>query len=201
MFKFPLSIPEDRRIEITQVFKSTALVEYYKSKGLNIQEHMAVDVTCGNSAQTYGTPFVCPFPTATINTYTQADPENGMGGRIIVQYTQPDGTVLYVGGIHLSGVNVQKIYKEGDVLGWIGNYGYVLPEPTIGTPFGGSHIHLTLVEKKPGQANGTTVDPLLYFDVKNPFRSPDTGLTRDVFAFKWAIQKIKEAIKKLKGIA
>jgi len=96
-----------------------------------------------------------------------------------------------MGGVHLSGVEIQDEYREGDTLGYIGNYGLVLPAPTIGKPFQGSHIHLVLFK------NGVAVNPLLYFDINNPFRSPDTGITRDVFAIKWAIRKIKEVLANL----
>lgn len=201
MYKFPLSIPYGQEIEITQPFKSTALVDYYRSQGLNITEHDAVDVRVKGvlPVGTYGIPFVCPFPRATLNSYGEADPVNGIGGRVLVEYMEPDGTSLVVGGIHLSGTVKQNVYKEGEVLGYVGNYGYVVPAPTIGTPFAGSHIHLTLVKKKLGELNGTVIDPLLYFDVNNPYRSADTGIERDKYGIMWAIKKIKLAIKKITG--
>lgn len=191
MYKFPLSIPVGKNIEITQFFKSTELIDFYKSKGLNIQFHDAVDVTCGNSIETYGTPFVCPFPSAILRSINKADPENGLGGRIQVTYVDLIGNTLVLGGLHLSGCVEKETYKEGDILGYIGNYGYVLPEPTIATPFGGSHIHMSLVK------NGVPIDPLTYFDPKNPYRAADTGIERDKFGFLWSIQQIKIAMRKL----
>lgn len=191
MYKFPLRIPSNRGVEITQAFKSKELVDFYKSKGLDISEHNAIDVTCGDAVATYGTPFVCPFSTATLVNYTEAEPAKGISGRVLIKYIEADGTELILGGIHLSGTVKQDVYKEGDILGYIGNYGYVLPEPTIGQPFLGSHIHLTLLK------NGVVVDPLLYFNPQDPYRGEDTGNTRDIFAIYWAFQKIKEYLAKL----
>jgi hypothetical protein len=200
MFKFPLSIPPGREVEVTQGFKSTSLVDFYRSKGIFISEHDAVDVRLrgGMARDTYGLPFVSPFPSASLlpTNYIESDPIHGQSGRVLIEYIE-NGISYVMGGIHLSGTVKQDVYKEGDILGYVGNYGAVLPEPTIGTPFGGSHLHLTLVIKKPGELNGTVVDPLLYFDVNNPYRSPDTGIARDVPAIQWAIAQIKIAMRKL----
>ena len=200
-YKFPLSIPFGREVEVTQGFKSTALIDYYRSKGIYISFHDAVDVRVkgGTAIDTYGVPFVCPFPRATLKKYVEADPVNGIGGSVQVEYIEPDGTSLVVGCIHLSGTVRKDSYNEGDIMGYIGNAGYVVPAPEIGTPFGGSHGHVTLSKKKFGESNWTAIDPLLYLDVTNPFRSSDTGIERDKFAIQWAIQKIREAFKKITG--
>lgn len=188
MRKFPLSIPEGKSLTITQGFKSTELVDFYKSKGVNLNAHLALDVICGDAVSTYGIPLVCPFTYGTIGRINEGNAEEGLPGLIQVKATEPNGDVLTLEGIHLSGVVKQDVYKEGDILGYIGNYGLVLPEPTIGKPFQGAHIHLSLFK------NGVAVDPGLYFDINNPYRSPDTGIARDVFAIKWAIRKIKQAL-------
>lgn len=202
-YKFPLSIPFGREIEVTQPFKSTSMIDYYRSKGIFLTFHDAVDVRLAGSPakgfETYGLPFVCPFPRATLKKYVEADPVNGIGGSIQAEYIEPDGTSLVVGCIHLSGTVRQESYNEGDILGYIGNAGYVVPDPTIGTPFGGSHGHVTLARKRFGETNWTAVDPIAYLDVTNPFRSSDTGIERDKFAIMWAIQKIRAAIKKITG--
>ena len=182
MYKFPLRIPLGRGVEITQVFKSTELVEYYKSKGLDVTSHEAIDVACGNAGQTYGTPFVCPFPTATLDRIYEGDAEEGISGMIQVTYNG-----LTLGGLHLSGVVKQDVYREGDALGYIGNYGYVLPAPTIGQPFAGSHIHLYTI------VDGKAVDPLLYFDVNDPFRGPDDP-SKDRPAIRWAIRQVEKLL-------
>ena len=62
MWKFPLRIPANRKVLITQGYKSKELQDFYKSKGLNIDQHNAVDVVTGTNIETYGTPVVCPFP-------------------------------------------------------------------------------------------------------------------------------------------
>lgn len=193
-YKFPLRIPVGRVVSITQGFRDTQLAEWYKSQGLNYPEHMAVDAIAGNSVETYGTPFVCPFPEAKIAgdlNFTQADPVNGISGRVIIEYTDWKNRKILLGGIHLSGAVYQKTYKEGDVLGYIGNYGYVRPEPSIARPFDGSHIHMTLV------VDGVLTDPLIFFDPSDPYRGYDTGVHFDIPAIQWAIAKIQEWMRKL----
>lgn len=190
MYRFPLSIPEGRSLKITQPFKSTQLLDFYKSKGLAWSAHDAIDVARETDAETYGTPFVCPFPTATLDRITHGNAETGEQGVVQIKYFDGKDT-LVLGGVHLSGTVEQSTYKEGDILGYIGNYGWVLPEPTIAKPFAGSHIHLYLIK------NGVFINPLEYFDISKPFRSADTGWARDILAIKWAKRKIHDWMARL----
>lgn len=188
MFKFPLAIPIGKNLTVTQGFKDTALVEFYKTNGVNINSHEAIDVTCGTSVETYGTPLVCPFPSAVMSRHNVGNAEQGLPSFVQLKYTLPTGEVMHIEGVHLSGIVLQESYREGDTVGYLGNYGLVLPKPTIGNPYAGSHLHfVTLI-------NGKPVNPLDHFDVNNPFRAPDTGVSRDIFAIKWAIREIRKAI-------
>lgn len=190
IYKFPLRIPEGRRVSITQNFKDTALVAWYKAQGINITSHEAVDAVCGNAAETYGTPLCNPFPSARLYAFVN-DPDNPVtGGKIQISYKDEKGRVLIMGGLHLFDLQEKTEYKKGDILGYIGNYGTVLPKPTIGAPFAGSHLHLTM------WVDGTVVDPLLWFNVQDPFRGADTGIQKDQKRINWAIQAIKDALRK-----
>lgn len=190
LFKFPLRVPTTRKVYISQGFKSTELVQFYKKKGLNITEHNAIDVIAGTPIETYGTPFVCPFPLASPIAF-EPDNDNIRGGRIQVRYIDMDGKSWVMGGLHLFDLVKQETYKEGDVLGYVGNYGAVSPEPQIGAPFAGSHLHLTLV------VDGKVVDPSMYFDQKSPYEGADTGIEKDAGRFMWAIKKAREMFSSL----
>jgi len=85
------------------------------------------------------------------------------------------------------------MFYEGEDMGYVGNFGYVLPAPTIGQPLNGAHAHITIV------LNGKVVDPLLFLDPRNPFRGEDTGFEKDKPAITRAIQLIKEYMAKLVG--
>lgn len=160
-------------------------------------EHNGNDVTCGDGIQTFGTACVWPFPFPGTVYDSQAESEVAAESRIA--HAQIDGTdpttgimysVLY---LHLSKVAHKKLfsdgqvitYQQGDVIGYIGNSGAVLPAPSAVNPFNGSHLHLGLGIKKPGEANATMVDPSLHFDVNNPFRGNDDP-ERDKLVLAWA---------------
>lgn len=191
-YRFPLAVPQGERLYITQGYKSAEMAEFYQKNGLQWFIHPAIDVTRESQVKTYGTPFVCPFPYATLDRIVQlADAENGKSGHIQIKATLPNGDSIILGCGHLSDTEIRDVYKEGDIIGYLGNYGLVSPKPTIAAPFQGSHAHIETY------VNGQVVNPLDYFDISNPFRAPDTGNERDVFAIRWAIREIKEAIKRI----
>jgi len=191
MYPFPFRIPTNRVVSVTQPFRSTELAAFYKSKGLNYPEHTAIDAIAGTPVETFGTPFVCPFPTAKLLNFTQADPVKGTSARIVVEYKDPSGNVFVLGCIHLSEAINKPTFHEGETMGYIGNFGYVLPEPTIGKPLDGGHAHITLI------VNGTIVDPLMYLDPRKPFYGADTGAEKDVPAIIRAAERIREALRAL----
>lgn len=141
-----------------------------------------MDVSCGDAPHTWGLPCVWPFPwegiiweslvdspfNARFNAHAQID---GIDPLTRIQYS-----LVF---IHLSSVTQSKsaldsevmTYKQGDVIGHIGNNGFVTPAPTIQNPLAGSHLHLGVGVKKPGETNFLMMNPLDYFDLSIPFRS------------------------------
>ena len=193
MYKFPLKIPPNRSVLITQGFKSTMMLDFYRERGWKMISHEAVDVACGTAVETYGTPVVCPFPHAQLHAFEFDKALGGKGSRFQVRFIDEFGTELIMGGLHCSELVKKSMYYEGDVIGYIGNNGSVLPAPSIGNPYAGSHLHLSLI------VNGTPDDPLKYFDVKNPYRGPDTGHAKDAPAAHWAIALLIKIIEGITG--
>ena len=88
--------------------------------------------------------------------------------------TDPDTGIKYsLIYLHLSEVSKSKsatdttviTYNQGDIIGKIGNNGYVLPAPTPENPYAGTHLHLGVGVKKPGELNYTMVDPMTIFNL------------------------------------
>lgn len=173
MFKFPLRIPQNREVSITQPFHSLDLAPYYISLGFPAY-HDAIDVAVGNGLETFGTPFVCPFTIANLVSFDDTGVAGtGKADRVQVKHTEPDGTTYILGGLHFSELKKQDTYAEGDIIGYIGNTGAVQPTPSPSFPYAGSHIHITCI------VNGVVVDPLIHFDKTNPYRGADTGAAHD----------------------
>lgn len=193
LYNVPLRIPTGRVVSVTQGFKSTELVEWYKSQGLDIKEHTGVDLVCGNSWETYGTPFVCPFPKATLHARDFDTALGGKGSRVQIRCIDWKRRELILGGLHLSEVSENVGFLEGDVIGYIGNNGSVTPKPSLINPAAGAHLHLTLL------VDGVLTDPLTFFDVQNPYRGPDTGIQKDLPAAEWAVRELLCVIAGITG--
>jgi peptidoglycan hydrolase-like protein with peptidoglycan-binding domain len=100
--------------------------------------------------------------------------------------------------LHLSSVTKTKdvsdnqtiVYNQGDVIGHIGNNGEVHPVPTPAQPQLGSHLHLGLGVKKPGELNYLMVDPQTLFDANDPYVG-NYQFTRDLFMGSWGDDVIR----------
>lgn len=151
--------------------------------------HEAIDVIAGSDVETYGTPVICPFPTARLNRDSFKGAMTDSNNFIQIEYTQADGTKLLMIAVHLSEIVEQATYKYGDIIGYVGNAGMVLPKPTLAHAYQGAHLHLAI------QRNGTTDDPGKYFDINSPFRGDDTGAEKDRPAADWVVDKITDLLK------
>lgn len=175
MSKFPFPLRTNKKIIVTQGFKSQELIDAYKKAGYNMQFHDAIDIATGELKDTHGTPLVCPFPKAEC-IYFDDSGETGTqkADRVQIKYIDENGTEYIMGGLHFSKMIKQDTYLFGETIAYLGNSGFVLPAPSKDSPLNGSHLHLSLL------INRKVVDPLLYFDVDNPFRGADTGDAFDV---------------------
>ncbi len=55
------------------------------------------------------------------------------------------GTQVIMGGLHCSDVVQKQFFKEGDVVAYIGNGGFVNPAPTVQDAYAGEHLHLAYI--------------------------------------------------------
>lgn len=190
MYKFPIRIHPDEALNLAQPYhgETTTL-----SKALSTDPtfHNGVDVTCGNAANTWGKECIWPFPWPGTVYYSEVDSPMGatLHAHAQVDTVDPATGIEYsLVLIHLSWVPKTKtaedsqviVYNFGDVIGKIGNNGAVSPKPTPEQPFAGSHLHLGIGVKNPGELNPLMLDPLLYFNLTDPFRGPDAALAADI---------------------
>lgn len=200
MYRFPVRIPLGWRIILTQGFKSEKQAEWNRAQGRVFFAHEAVDIVIGNpdfsQTATYGASIVCPFPSAKlVRREDGGAPTDPKAGLFQISYTQ--GTVEYImGGLHCSEVIDKPVFKEGEVVAYIGNNGYVNPPPTKAEMFNGGHLHLSMTIKKNG-GNGTPEDPLIYFDINNPYRGDDSGANKDIPPLAWAFGLTNEKVKEM----
>lgn len=193
LYNIPLRVPKNRRVVITQEFKDAARVAWYKENGVTTTEHTGLDLVCGSSVETYGTPFVCPFPNATLHAREIESATGPKGSRVQIRHVDWKGRELILGGLHLSEISESPRFIEGDVVGYIGNSGNVRPAPTIINPYAGAHLHLTLL------VDGKLIDPTLFFNVRNPYTGADTGQEKDMPPAHWAVKELIQLIEGMTG--
>lgn len=187
-YPFPIKCHDGLKPYITQFFGNTSLNAWYQANGITAPAHNAIDFTLGSDTQTYGTAFVCPFPTARVTKIWWDDPMSTKGNGLQIVFD--DLTVLIW---HLSGIETTKGQVSfGQTLGYLGNAGLVRPEPTPANPFAGSHGHLSV------KKNGKDIDPLDVFDLNNLIVGADTGLDKDLPPLVWVVKWISAQIDKLR---
>mgnify|MGYP001564783016 FL=1 len=192
MYKFPIRIPRGMFLTLAQSFRADTQIDFSEALSKATKSHNGVDVVCGSPQTTWGKICVWPFPWPGVVYDAQVDSLFGATQHAHSQIDTTDPTtgiqysLIY---IHLSKVTQTKsptenkviIYNQGDTIGNIGNNGFVNPAPTPERPFDGSHLHLGLGVKNPGQANYTMVDPLTILDINNPFIIETSLFKRDLF--------------------
>ena len=180
MYKFPVSVPSNRKLSVSQKFHVRIPTDMSQALNTQTYDHLGVDVVCGTPEQTWGTDCVWPFPWPGVVWESIVDRPFGATKHAHSQINTTDPTtginyaLIY---LHLSAVTETKAYddprivtyNEGDVSGKIGNNGAVSPVPTPAQPYNGTHLHLGLCIQNPGDLNYAVVDPLLYLDANNPF--------------------------------
>jgi len=159
-YQFPIRIPQGQNLIVTQPFKSIAPVDISKALSVETTEHNGVDICVGNtgdsrdtiSKKTWGAACVWPFPFPGIVYDSRVSSQFGATdfARCQVDGIDPATGILYsIIYLHLSSVTNTKAptedkvitYKQGDVIGRIGNNGFVRPAPTPEKPLNGSHLH------------------------------------------------------------
>lgn len=179
-YQFPIQVAPGQKLILTNPFNEPAAVDESHALAVETHTHDGVDVVLGSAMQTWGREVVWPFPFP--GTVYDAEVDSTFDAKVHC-HSQIDGidpergiaySLVY---LHLSAVTKSKAptdtevitYNEGDVIGYIGNNGSVHPVPTPEQPLAGSHLHLGLGVKKPGELNYTMVDPLTLLDINVPF--------------------------------
>lgn len=188
IYPFPIKIPVGAHLDLAQAFRADTALDLSTALSKSTLFHNGVDVTCGTPQQTWGRECVWPFPFQGVVYDAQVDRPLGATQHA---HSQIDGTDPVTGTqysliyIHLSAVTKSKdpddtkhiTYAQGETIGRIGNNGFVNPTPTSMHPLDGSHLHLGVGVKKAGASNFTMVDPLLYFDITQPYYISATHYT------------------------
>lgn len=182
MFKFPIRIPANLSLSLAQPFRADTAVDLSTALSTSTKFHNGVDVVCGDPQTTWGKECVWPFPWPGVVYDAEVDAPFGatQHAHSQIDTTDPATGIKYgLIYIHLSAVTKTKspledkviVYNEGETIGKIGNNGAVTPVPTPARPYDGSHLHLGIGVKNPGELNYTMVDPLLYFNLGDPYRT------------------------------
>lgn len=172
MYKFPIN---SNKLILTQAFRAETQVDFSTKLSTSTSFHNGVDAVCGTPEETWGKECTWTFPFP--GTVWDAQVDSPMGAKLHA-HSQIDGTDPETGiqyslvYIHLSEVTNTKaptevkpiVYQQGDVIGKIGNNGAVMPAPTPLNPLNGTHLHLGVGVKKPGETNYIMVDPLTIFE-------------------------------------
>jgi len=190
-FSFPVLLPPGIEATVTQPFGVTANTIEPPGQHGEAHFHYGDDVVFGTDIETYGTPIVCPFHDARLTAYAEPSGSYTVTPFIRLDGYGASGNHYEATFAHVSSIFFRPSYNEGDIIGTVGNYGLVLPKPTPGAPFAGSHLHLGL------QLNGQWVDPLQYFDITKPYIGAPHDPASDIPRLVWAIQQIESQLSKM----
>jgi murein DD-endopeptidase MepM/ murein hydrolase activator NlpD len=185
--KLPIASPI--KPTISQAYGDKSKVEWYRANGLNLTEHNGVDFVVGDNQMTYGTKLVAPTD-ATLSQTWWVNPLSTSGNGIQIAW-EKGGERFNMRCWHCSEIVVKSFYREGEVIGYIGNSGLCTPAPTDTQPFNGTHLHLMLYR------NGMLVDPLTIFNKDEWYLSPDTGVDKDLPPLFRVIKYMTDVVKSL----
>jgi hypothetical protein len=185
--KFPARLPKGRIVTIAQRFGSLDNAKWYEANGIP-PAHNGLDTVFGTNQETYGTPLVCPFKSCYLSKVTFDTPMSTKGNGITIGHKN-----LQVVFWHVSEVVQKPSYREGEIIGYVGNSGLCKPPPSPTRPFDGSHLHLMVYD------NGVLKDPQLYFDTRTWYEGED-DLTKDYPPIIYYLQDWITRARKFLGI-
>ena len=204
MKRFPIIAPDGASVVVTQGF---FFPEVNPASG---QTHDANDIVLYNSnlsykenqRLSYGSQLVCPVPNAKCVKVWDFGTMNSLGNGVDIEW-QEDGYYWRLHFWHIVKENVKEgdSVVEGQVIGFMGNTGDCRPLPTPELPFNGTHLHLRLSRYQKdstgfGNIKIVSLDPQLYFDIKNPYQGVDnSNTTLDLIPVKWAWAKLSLTTK------
>lgn len=119
-------------------------IDYYSYYGYNS------DILAANNGVVYTTVNGCIPGDLSCN--------GGRGNYIVINHNNSNYYTMYM---HLNKINVNigEIVSSGDVIGTMGNSGYVIPTPTSSNPYGGTHLHFEVFIGIPDKG-GYRINPL-----------------------------------------
>jgi murein DD-endopeptidase MepM/ murein hydrolase activator NlpD len=202
----PLKFRREYPVIVTQLFGKNPHI--YKPMGL--AGHNGIDFVSGMDMNAYGVSLVASHD-GLVTRVVAEEPMSTKGNGVYTQWEE-DGKLYMAVYWHMSEVLVKAgdIVKCGQVIGKMGNSGYVFPAPGIKNPFAGTHLHygLYVSEKVNGvwqriqNEYGGAIDPLPLFSPRthalnfNEYRECE-GLERMkmiLIPFRWATEKIRKAV-------
>lgn len=124
------------RTNVSQMFGVNRDV-YFSNFGL--PGHNGLDIVVRTADHGYGTP-IKATDDGVVTKIVYDNPHHTKGNGIYILSTDGITATVYW---HLSAfqVNIGDAVKAGDVIGLMGNSGFVLPAPTQGDPKNGTHLH------------------------------------------------------------
>ena len=150
---------------VSQLFGENA--EFYK-KHFDMPAHNGIDIVVRNDRHGYGTPIIASH-SGTIEKICYDTPHHTKGNGIYMLDTSEEYSTIYW---HLSGFqcNIGDKIEQGQVIGLMGNSGFVRPEPSNQDPYNGTHLHFAMKwhkELNPYQYYNYAgfCDPLPYINV------------------------------------
>lgn len=190
-YKLPVLLPPGVTAIMTQPYGLTA--NAIEPVGPNGEPHFhyGIDLVFGDSAHTYGTPIVSPFAEAEMTAYTSPPGTYTQTPYIQLSGVGASGNHYELVLAHCGAIFFANKYIEGTIVGSVGNYGMVVPQPTPGNPFAGSHLHLGVKE------DGKWIDPQLVFDITQSYIGPPHDFNLDVPRLQWALEQLMLQFKAL----
>lgn len=131
---------------------------YIYQKKYGIPAHNGIDIVVKDNKNGYGTPVIATHNGTVEKMIFDNLPLHTKGNGI---YILDDSKLFSTVYWHLSAFECsigQKVSK-GQVIGLMGNSGYVLPQPTPNQPYNGTHLHFAVNNIKTNEYNGF-IDPI-----------------------------------------